>query len=168
LGIGNPTFPRRSLGQGILVSMRRVVGLALAFAFGCAQGDGNSGRTSNPFGPVGEDPTTSAAEGTSGDETGSTEAEAGQSDAHGGTETGEGPDACEVEPDDEACVVCAKQRCCLAVTDCSMQPQCACALECIEAGGKASECEEMCGQTNEGVAVMVCAYLNCETECEDV
>jgi hypothetical protein len=146
---------------------------------GCARGQDDPGPTPATFASDTADSATSSgtagstdadpATGTSGEASTDSSAEGTASDesSDGGTSGGDlGP--CAVEPEDDACFSCAKQECCHAVADCRVDPRCSCALDCIEAGGQAEPCRDMCGQSDATLVLIACAYLQCDAECQGI
>lgn len=159
--------------------LRWWVGL-VGLAWACADDGASRGGPPPKLGSNAESGTT--AEGsTSGSGTGAGSSAGPDGEATAATGAGdagsvsEGPsdptgssDVCAAEPTDIPCFACGKERCCEAYTACRADVQCECAVDCIEAGGMATPCNETCGQSEASTILLVCAYLNCEAECQGI
>lgn len=150
--------------------------VALTLACACPEGEHDRGSPPPMLGSHGngtaEDASSSdTAEATSTGAEGETLGSGGASKGSSGSDAAAdttAADVCAPEPTDSACFACGKELCCAAYEMCRADPQCDCAIDCIDAGGMATPCNEMCGQSDASNVLLVCAYVNCESECQGI
>jgi hypothetical protein len=97
----------------------------------------------------------------------------GTAEAEATTASPGGP--CEPEGDDDACQVCRKEACCMEITTCTEEPDCACVFECLaqlempgiaEAMACADECSvDFFAIVPPLIAIDMCAEQNCIDAC---
>lgn len=102
---------------------------------------------------------TTAAEGSSGSTT-----VAGGSSSDGGTT---GVDLCAPAADDDACLACRKQGCCVEWTACAGDEICTCIATCIADGGDATACETVhcAGPNDPWTHLHQCSATECALDC---
>ncbi len=79
-----------------------------------------------------------------------------------------GVDACTLQSDDDACVVCLRTRCCDALLECSaldVMGSCECVLDCARAGTSPMQCPEQCEPAGSAAALVGCAAMSCLAVC---
>ena len=76
---------------------------------------------------------------------------------------------CEPRATDNVCFMCGRANCCSQIIECYDDDVCTCSLDCIENGGRAQECNEMCGGLNPpSINITLCINNNCDAECDGV
>jgi len=71
------------------------------------------------------------------------------------------PSICDPEPQDDACVSCAKANCCPELEACPSDATCLCLLNCVLGGETPENCEALCGQSAASTAVVDCGDASC-------
>lgn len=163
--------------RGNLASVRRWSVLVVAL-LGCARGDNDIDPSPVTLAPSGSgasegstDPTTASDTTATGDDSESTTGAPATSTTPTETTdaTTDGSGACAPLPTDDACFMCAKDHCCLAVTECELDLVCNCTIDCIAQGGMATPCSENCGGMTPATSNLVgCAAIHCMIECEGI
>ena len=70
---------------------------------------------------------------------------------------------CVITADDNQCQACIKGSCCDNVTECLLDPKCACWLECIEQNNDFAPCTESCDIKGKPGPITSCANSKCNT-----
>ncbi len=70
---------------------------------------------------------------------------------------------CVITMDDNQCQACIKGSCCDNVTECLLDPKCACWLECIKQNNDFAPCTESCAIKGKPGPITSCANSQCNT-----
>jgi hypothetical protein len=122
-------------------------------------GSGNTGPGSTGSGSTGSGSTGSGETGATSGSSGS-----GPSSSTGATTGGGG--FCTPDPNDFACVACAKQSCCPEVNACAADDNCTCWVLCLEQTGDVVICGVQCGLPGQALNDLGdCTGNLCQVEC---